>query len=367
MGRTAAPPRSGGLFDFVGKLGREPARVAAALNPAPAASLATVFVDLAVNRCNHRCVFCDRRFLPARAPTFTTARLLRLAAEIHALGADSVLIVGDGSEPLLHSGFRPFARRLRALGLRRGAYTNGSRWTAADLEELATFDFVRVSLDAGRARTHGRLHRAPREDFPRALTLLRRLAAAGPLVGASFLVLPANVGEIARAAGLVRNLGAHYLELKPPYGPGYTFDAAAYRRLEAELRRQLARARDLEDGRFRVVLNLQLADLLAGRIAPEEAATTPPRPCLASRLRLVVSPRGCYLCPPYRGDPTRWCGDPRRESLAAIWYGRRRRALGELPCDRRCPYHAQNEALLRCRRGLPVPASAQGLLQAGFL
>jgi len=357
-------------FDFVEKLREHPERARAAVNGDLARSLATVFLDLAAGACNHACGFCDGTLYPFEPARFTTGRLLALADEIAALGADSAIFAGENSEPTLHPGFVPFAGKLLRLGLRLGLYTNGTRMDHR-LAVLGGFAFVRVSLDAGTEATHRRVHGAAPGDFGRLRQFLVRARDAGTaLVGASFVVLPENVHEIAAAARFVRGAGADFLEVKPVYGPRYSFDAARFRSLLPALRRELAAARALAGPGFRVLLNNQLRDVLEGE-APVEGLTALPlaRPCLTSRLRLVVSPRGCWLCPPHRGQEEWSLGDARTASLQDLWHGARHRRLLAEPCALRCPYHAQNEALRALQSGVPLPGpgAAAPVAQTGFL
>lgn len=358
------------LFSFTEKLAMHPARVAAALVDEPGRSLATIFMDLAADACNHDCVFCDGSLYPFDKARFTTERLLDLANEIAELGADSLIFAGEKSEPLLHSGFSDFADRLLEHGIRLGVYTNGSILHERIFSLLERFAFVRVSLNAATAATHQRIHRypGPGNDFNRACRFLRRLAPAPHVsVGVSFLVLPENVGEIARAADLVRRLGAHYLELKPVYTGDHGFDAETFRALEPQLRAQISACGPPEGDGFQLVVNRQLRDVLEGCVPPAELTRLgAPRPCLTNRLRLVVSPRGCFLCPPFRGRLDRSLGDTRTTPLREIWFGARHRALMALPCGYRCYYHAQNEALLAVKCGQSLRAHGHAV-QPGFL
>jgi hypothetical protein len=152
------------------------------------------------------------------------------------------------------------------------------------------------------------------------------------------------------AAAVVKHQGAHYLEVKPVYAPEYSFESDVFLKLLPELRVQIERCRELEDDTFRVLLNNQLRDFLAGRVVASRMTTVPKeRPCITNRLRLVVSPRGCYLCTPYRGRADKSIGDPRTHSLVDLWYSARHQRLMTTPCGLRCTYHEQNEFLLRLK------------------
>ena len=65
-----------------------------------------------------------------------------------------------------------------------------------------------------------------------------------------------------------------------------------------------------------------LAAIQALRLVPAGALTElrSSRPCLTNRLRLVVSPRGCYLCTPHRGRMDKSIGNARtKELFGRLW------------------------------------------------
>lgn len=359
------------LFDFTAKLHDHPRQVRAALGHEPGRSLATVFLDLASDACNHDCVFCDGSLYAYSPAQFTTPRLLDLADEMVDLGADSVILVGEKSEPTLHPGFVKVSEKLLRLGLHLGVYTNGSRVKGDILRVLEGFDFVRVSLNCATEATHRALHRYGRDrnDFDRARCLLRTVAASGvPSVGASFLLVPDNVREIRAAADLVMSLGGSYLEVKPAYGPGYSFDSPGFLEMVPELLVQLDRCLPLLGDGFRVILNSQLLDYFLGEVAADHMTTRAgARPCLTRRLRLVVNPRGCYGCPPLRGHEDANLGDAGTATLESIWYGSKHCVLMHRPCSLRCTYHKQNEILLALRDGRSLKEADSPDVQKGFL
>lgn len=358
-------------FDFERKLGQHPERVREAVKPGIGRSLSTVFLDLSAVACNHKCIFCDGRFYEAAFSTFETGRLLELASEFKMLGADSIVFVGEYSEPTLHPGFCSVARRLRELGFHRGIYTNGCIPLPETIATLADFDFVRVSLDAGCASTHQKIHQSHRtHDFERALQFIQYLSTHGNAdVGVSFVLLPENVAEIALAAHTAREHGAKYIEIKPFYGPEYSFDSDTLLRIKPVLLQQLNECRNLETATFKILLNVQLQDAITSDFTQLQLTrVATPRHCLTSKLRLVVSPRGCYICPPYRGRLDKSLGDAKTTSLHDIWYGAQHAALLTGLCDRRCVYHDQNELLLRIQSGsAAIHESADSTAQAGFL
>ncbi|MBI3817278.1 MAG: radical SAM protein [Planctomycetes bacterium] len=364
-------PARDARFAFEQKLAWHRAHVDEALKPGIGRSLSTVFLDMSAVACNHACVFCDGRFYDAQPASFTTERLFELCLEMYDLGVESVIFVGEYSEPTLHPGFIQIARALGKLDMHRGIYTNGSAADPEIVRVLCNFNFVRVSLDAGNARTHRIIHRPDGgEHFDKALSFISLVAAETKgEVGVSFVLLPANITEVAQAARAARSSGADYFEIKPFYGPEYSFDASVFAAMRAELLSQLALCRALENPQFKILLNRQIQDALDSETADYDLTrVAQPRACLTSKLRLVVSPRGCFICPPYRGNLKKSLGDARATPLREIWHGARHGELLSELCNRRCVYHEQNEHMLAVRDGrAALPEANQNPPQAGFL
>ena len=358
--RSASPGPCSERFDFVRKLSLFPDRVRAALDRNLAAALSTVYLDVNTDVCNHACSFCDgfyRRLRPGRLPW---PRLERLVGEMQELGVLSVVPAGDRGEPLLHPEIDALLSRLVQSGIGYGLYTNGTIVGERVWPWLPHAAFIRVSADAATAATHRRMHGYPagRTDFSDLLSNVERLAAQVPDLGISFVLAEGNHREISLAADTFLARGARFVEYKPRYLPGYRADTAWLQSAGAEVRCQL----DAASARWkdRIVFNNQLESLL-GPTLDSRALEVPPRTCLASLMRLVVSTHGCYTCTPYRGERERWVGDIHEQALLRIVESAARRATVDRLCDRRCAYHEQNEWLLAAQAAgaLPVATAAR--------
>lgn len=358
------------MFDFVSKLAHYPAKAAACVRDGVHRSLSTVFVDLVSGVCNHNCIFCDGKYLPLEHRMFTAERLMRMADELISLGVDSAIIVGEGGESTLHPAFCDFAEKLLAGGVHMGLYTNGETLRGAVAQTAAKFDFVRVSLDSGCEATHNAVHRSNTPGaFGRIVAQLGDFAKIkkGSL-GVSFIVLPENVEDITLAAELCDRQGVDFMELKPFYCPDYTFDIPMYQTLAQKLQVRYNEA-SAACGHMRIVLNNQFSEWEKHGYAPRDLTRLPEgRPCLTSKLRMVVSPNGCFLCTCFRNVDGYSLGDPNALPLDEIWFSEKHRALLEKPCCLKCTYHAQNEYLLRLQAGQCVlPAPDETAEQTSFL
>jgi MoaA/NifB/PqqE/SkfB family radical SAM enzyme len=353
------------MFDFVVKMNFFQDKINSALDGRVERSLSTVFIDLVSNQCNHNCIFCDGKFYEIEPKLFGRERLDRMASELEALGVDSAVIVGEGGESLLNPDFSFFAKRLSAAGIHLGLYTNGGIANEEIFQALADFDFVRVSLDAGCAATHQKVHGYEgRNDYDKVRDFIRKASSLkGPEVGASFIILRENVKEIYAAAKAAKAAGAGYLELKPAYLPDYGFRWNIFSESGLALSQELERCEALHDEKFKIVVNNQLQRYLEGETdAKDMTRLKESRPCLACKLRMVISPTGCYLCTPHRSKEEFRIGDPMEQSLLDIWNGPLHRSKMGNPCFYKCAYHDQNELLLQLqtenRSFEPVPVDA---------
>jgi len=258
--------------------------------------------------------------------------------------------------------------RLVDSGIQYGLYTNGTIVGERVWRWLPHATFIRVSADAATAATHQRLHVYPagQTDFSDLLSNVERLAGHVPDLGISFVLDEENYREILLAADTFLPRGAASVEYKPKYLPGYRADTAWLQSAAASIRSQL----DLAVSRWqdRIVFNNQLEDLLSANPAAS-SLETPPRTCLTSLLRLVISTHGCYTCTPYRGEPERRVGDILQQSLRGIVESCARHATVGRLCNRRCAYHEQNAWLLAAEAGgaLPGPPLHAGPGQDGFI
>ena len=334
------------MFDFVKKLSYYPEKLQAALSDDIGYSLSTVFWDLLSNTCNYNCIFCDGKFRNNVPKSFPKAVLFRIADELQTMGVDSVLLCGDGGEPLLHPNFVDLSSRLNTIGCKLGVYTNGSYFNTFILNELAKFDFIRVSLNAGTNETYQRVHGIKdNQQFNSTLDFVKRISELNENVGISFLLLDENIHEMYMAASLCQNLGVRFIEFKPAYLKDYTVGRFMYSKKDV-IFAELKHCQSLASSSYSIVLNNQLAEYMVSSSMSSMTTLDSPRRCKVSKFRLVISPSGYYLCTPYRGVDKYRLGDPFHDTLEQVWFSSRHKNLIDMPCSLRCTYHEQNECLL---------------------
>lgn len=343
------------MFDFTEKLNFHQDKVNEALKDQVGSSLSTVFLDLLTNICNFDCVFCDgKRLYSLEDNSFSKARLDKMVEELVQLKIDSVILVGEGGEPLIHPYFTGFSKKMLKAGVKLGLYTNGSIVRKAILTTLADFDFVRISLNAGTRYSHERIHRYNnKRTFNNVLKFISECSKLNKnSVGVSFVIIRENVEELYLAAKIAKNCGADYIEFKPAYGYDYSIDKNLYEINTVSLIEQIELSRTLENADFKIVLNNQLNNFINNNFENDVQSITllqEPRLCITSKLRMVVSPTGCYLCTPKRSKKYFSYGNPKEKSLVDIWYSKEHQSLTNELCSYKCTYHEQNKKLLELK------------------
>lgn len=330
------------MFDFTNKAKFHKEKILNCLNENVCDSLSTVFLDLVADFCNHKCIFCSGKYSEEFKPTyFSKERLFSMLEEFKSLGVNSIIIVGDGGESTLNPHFEEFIKRAIEYGFHMGLYTNGCSDLDSCIDALCRFDFIRVSLDACNSDVHQKIHGAPEGDFYKAIRFIKLLKEKNyENVGISYIVMNENSQCLDDAIYLAHSLKVKYIEFKPYYLKDYSLSTEN----SFELLRSIEQTFKDKTLSCKVIFNNQYKQLLEN--SNEIIVHKEPQCCLSSRLRLVVSPKGCYLCPCYRGKNEFLLGNPQEKSIVDIWYSKEHEALYNYKCGLQCPYYEQNEFLL---------------------
>lgn len=315
----------------------------------------SVELDLS-NTCPHDCPFCSfgtsqsKGYRQQNWVQFPTPRIFTLITELAEAGVKSITVTGGG-EPLVHRQAEQIFRHLNASGMQWGLVTNGFLLRDAIADAVAEgATFVRVSLDAGCARTHAFTHGLPKgqEQFDQILENLRALrqkAGARLTIGASFCVMDQNFKELYRAAKLVKDLGGNYLEVRPTYPTDWRGDGwSDGLHFIDEARTELEHARLHLDAppTFRVIGMIERFDALT---VPEKRYDK----CRIGGLMTVIGAEGSiWHCCVQRGQPFFRMSDVLSKGFTQAWADAQARNISDeidvTKCPR-CRYDGFNELL----------------------
>lgn len=168
------------------------------------------------NICNHKCPNCMFTEFKTEKPTkIPRQELMQLIRDLSEMGVKSVTFTGGG-EPLTSPHTLGAMELANNMGLEVGLVTNGGLLDNHSCEViLNTCKFVRVSLDAGTADTHKKMHGT--NDFDRIVLCLKSLSNNNVFtdIGVAFLVHQDNYNEIVDCARLIKKIGVNYLQVRP--------------------------------------------------------------------------------------------------------------------------------------------------------
>ena len=174
-----------------------------------------LYVEISpVGACNHRCTFCAVDYIGYESNRLDGAILRNRLREMAKLGVKSVMFAGEG-EPLLHKETNVNVVAAQDAGLDVAFTTNGV--LLHKLRELSSCKWVRISLNAGSAKTYAAVHRTKQQDFTAVLKniedAVKRKGSCD--LGVQCVILPENVAEIEALYKLCDELGVDYLIAKP--------------------------------------------------------------------------------------------------------------------------------------------------------
>lgn len=274
--------------------------------------------------CDQHCTHCGSRAGDARAHELSTAEALDVVAQLAAMGAREVVLIGG--EAYLHPGYLDVARALTAAGV-RACMTTGGRSLDDDMARAmagAGFALVSVSVD-GIGATHDLL-RAGKGSFAAAVDALRALRRAGIAIAANTNVNRVNRGELEALYEQLRDEGitAWQVQLTVPLGRGADrpdLILQPYDLLELFPRLAELKARAFADG-----VTMFSANNL-GYFGPEEGLLRSTRRdelhhfngCIAGRFALGIESDGAVKgCPSLQTD-TYVGGNLRERPLRELW------------------------------------------------
>ncbi|HOW42687.1 MAG TPA: radical SAM protein [Candidatus Omnitrophota bacterium] len=284
-----------------------------------------VYIEISPSgACNHRCRFCALDYLKYKPTLLETAATLRFLKEIAGLGVKSVMFAGEG-EPFLHPDCARMIAAAKKSGLDVAATTNAALLTPALLEKaLPYLSWLRVSVNAGVARTYSRLHRCRETDFARVLAVIRAASALrkkkkyGCAIGGQILLFRENMNEVGLLAKKLAAAGADYLIVKP-----YSQHPMSVNRMHSPLQEKVYAQLAVAAQRY----SSQTFQVIVRRRTMEDSSVAKSYSrCLGLPFWAYVNSCGdIYGCSAFLGDKRFLYGNIYRQTFKAIWNGDRRR------------------------------------------
>ncbi len=171
--------------------------------------------------CNHRCTFCGVDFMGYQNRCLETEMFKDRLQEMGELGLKSIMYAGEG-EPFLHKDMVDLTNYTKNSGIDVAFTTNASLFKQEYAENvLEKISWIKVSINAGKKETYGKIHQAKESDFNRVIenmtfaAKIRRNNKYNCTLGFQMILLPENSDECATLAKIAKDIGIDYLVIKP--------------------------------------------------------------------------------------------------------------------------------------------------------
>lgn len=176
------------------------------------------------NYCNHKCLWCtayEYQLDKARMIDFDS--LLNWLTRARDRGLKAIGYVGNG-EPTTYPRFAELVHAVNGLGLQQGMFTNAYLLDRYEQEVLDCFTYLRVSLDAGSADMHARMHDVRPTHYPKIMdnltSIVTKREAGTPTIGIQYATHHQNLSDLYEAAREAAEMGVDYLSVKPVFNRG---------------------------------------------------------------------------------------------------------------------------------------------------
>lgn len=300
--------------------------------------------------CDLACPGCISEDIIAEGGRFSNSRLLNLVGEFSECGIKAVILIGGG-EPLTHPKTSEFIELCGDNDIHVGITTNGTL-IHKHINAIARHaSWTRVSMDAGSQDLFDKLRpsKSGRSAFRQVISNMENLARVKTgLLGYSYLLQsPAdgesvveNLDDLYVAAHLAREIGCDYFEVKPSYAWRGDIPHSLMVHDPAFLKEAVARVAqldELESDSFHILHAINLKHSLAGVQALQLKDYTS---CPSASLRTLVTPKGVYVCPYWRGKSAFKLGDLEQQSFTDLWKSdAKKQVLGNLDPSAQCNFH----------------------------
>lgn len=171
--------------------------------------------------CNHRCTFCALDYMGYENIGLDFNVLKETISNMAKKGVKSVMFAGEG-EPLLFKDLDRIVEHCKKVGIDSSLTTNFVPLNKNNIEKcIESCSWIKVSLNAGTAKTYAKIHQTKELDFDRVINNLqyaleyRENNSLKCTVGVQMLLLPENRDEAKILALKCRELGVDYLVIKP--------------------------------------------------------------------------------------------------------------------------------------------------------
>jgi radical SAM protein with 4Fe4S-binding SPASM domain len=241
-------------------------------------------------------------------------------------GVKSVMFAGEG-EPLLFKDLDLIVEHCTYVGIDTSLTTNFVPLNKKAIERCVTnCSWIKVSLNAGTAKSYAQIHQTKEIDFERVMSNLKHALEYRKehnlqcTLGVQMLLLPENRDEAKLLAQKVKKLGADYLVIKP-YSQHLSSNTHKYENIDySKMLDVEEELKEFNDENFSVVFR---ANTIKKHIEQEQSYGT----CHSTPFfwGYIAADGNVFGCSAYLGKDEFCYGNVYDESFSTIWEGDKRR------------------------------------------
>jgi len=310
--------------------------------------------------CDLACPGCISEDIINAGGKINNQRLIELGQEFIDIGVKAVILIGGG-EPLVHPKVGDLIKLFGENNIQVGITSNGTM-IHKHIDVIAEYaDWTRISMDAGSKKLFMTLRpsKSGRNMFDIIVNNMTELAKIKKgLLGYSYLLqsprdgegVKENLDDLYNAALLAKDIGCDYFEIKPSYAFRGNIPHALMIHEEkflAKAKEKIELVSELETQDFEIILAINLKYSLDG-VQNEQKKLY--KGCPSANLRTLVTSKGVYVCPYWRGKKDFKLGDITNQSFITLWNSENKKdVLGNLDVSKSCNFHClRHETNLKC-------------------
>ena len=277
--------------------------------------------------CNHRCIFCAFDFLNYRPNILNEVYLKKFLLDAAKSGVKAILYSGEG-EPLLYSKFAEIITFTKQKGIDVALSTNGVLFDQENIRQtLPYLTWIRISLNAGTAKSYASIQGAKEEDFRVVINNIKEAVKIRNknkypcTIGVQFLLIPQNYKEVVNLAYILKDIGVDYLIIKP-----FSFHPSSKKKLNyyminyEKLLYLKEKLKSCEKNNFQIIFRQHAMN----KLAQEKTYHY----CLGLSFAAHITASGDVVpCNAFVGTEKFTLGNISKSSFRSIWKSKRRKKI----------------------------------------
>lgn len=286
-----------------------------------------VYVEISpYGGCNHRCTFCALDYMGYENIGLEFNTLKSTLTNMAHKGVKSVMFAGEG-EPLLFKDLDLIVEHCSTVGIDTSLTTNFVPLNKKNIERcIENCSWIKVSLNAGTAKTYAEIHQTKEKDFERVMFNLeyalnyRKENNLECTIGVQMLLLPENKDEAKILAQKCQEMGIDYLVIKP-YSQHLFSETKKYENIDYSKMIHIGEELEqLSNDSFNVVFRANTMQKYIEKQQPYEK-------CLSTPFfwGYIAADGKVFGCSAYLSDDKFCYGNIYEDSFEEIWEGEKRK------------------------------------------